>query len=85
VTRKNEAEAAAKNVAVARPLSRRQLEVLELAAKGRTNSETAAELDISIHAVKYHLAGAYRKLGAANRTEAAVTYLRGLQPDAAGG
>jgi DNA-binding CsgD family transcriptional regulator len=63
-----------------RALSPRQLEVLEMAARGLTNNETAERLSISVHAVKYHLAGAYRKLGASNRTEAAVAYLRSLGP-----
>jgi DNA-binding CsgD family transcriptional regulator len=31
---------------------------------------------VTIHAVKFHLAAIYRKLGVANRTEAAVLYLR---------
>jgi DNA-binding CsgD family transcriptional regulator len=42
---------------------------------GLTNAEAGLELGISGHAVKFHLARVYRKLGVANRTEAAVTYL----------
>lgn len=56
-------------------LSPRELDVLELAARGRMNGEIAADMGISIHAVKFHLASIYRKLGVANRTEAAVKYL----------
>jgi DNA-binding NarL/FixJ family response regulator len=33
-------------------------------------------LHVSVHAVKFHLAAVYKKLGVANRTEAAVVYLR---------
>jgi DNA-binding CsgD family transcriptional regulator len=57
-------------------LSPRELEVLEMASLGLTNSEIGGRLHVSVHAVKFHLAGVYRKLGVANRTEAAVLYLR---------
>jgi DNA-binding NarL/FixJ family response regulator len=52
------------------------LEVLEMAALGLTNREVGERLNITVHAVKFHLAAVYRKLGVANRTEAAVVYLR---------
>jgi DNA-binding CsgD family transcriptional regulator len=57
-------------------LSPREREVLALAATGLTNDEVAARLEVSVHAVKFHLAGVYRKLDVANRTEAAMVYLR---------
>lgn len=57
-------------------LSPRELEVLGLISHGLTNNEVAARLHVSVHAVKFHLAAIYRRLGVANRTEAAVTYLR---------
>jgi DNA-binding NarL/FixJ family response regulator len=57
-------------------LSRREREVLEFASRGLTNGQMASRLDVSTHAVKFHLASIYRKLGVANRTEAAVAYLR---------
>lgn len=57
-------------------LSRREAEVLELTSLGLTNNQVAARLDVSIHAVKFHLGAIYRKLGVSNRTEAAVVYLR---------
>jgi len=63
-------------------LSVREREVLELATLGLTNEQVAQRLDVTGHAVKFHLASIYRKLGVANRTEAAVAYLRGA-PDAA--
>jgi DNA-binding NarL/FixJ family response regulator len=56
-------------------LSDRETEVLELAARGLPNHRIAAGLDLSVHAVKFHLASVYRKLNVANRTEAAVVYL----------
>jgi DNA-binding NarL/FixJ family response regulator len=57
-------------------LSPRELEVLQLISRGLTNSEVAARLHVTVHAVKFHLAAIYRRLGVSNRTEAAVTYLR---------
>lgn len=58
-------------------LSVREAQVLELASAGLTNEQVAQRLDVTVHAVKFHLASIYRKLGVANRTEAAVAYLRG--------
>lgn len=64
-------------------LSPRESEVLALASLGMTNSQIAARLHVSVHAVKFHLAGVYRKLGTANRTEAVVRYLQsGPGPEA---
>jgi DNA-binding CsgD family transcriptional regulator len=59
-------------------LSGRELEVLEMASTGLTNADIAARLKLSAHAVKFHLASIYRKLGVSNRTEAAGFYLRSL-------
>lgn len=59
-------------------LSPREAEVLALMSQGLTNQQLAGQLNVSVHAVKFHLAAIYRKLGVANRTEAAVTYLRGV-------
>lgn len=59
-------------------LTPRELEVLRLISSGLTNAEAAYRLRVSVHAVKFHLAGIYRRLGVSNRTEAAVTYLRAV-------
>lgn len=59
-----------------RALSARELQVIEMATQGLTNAQIAVALNVSVHAVKFHLASIYRKLRVANRTEAAVTYLR---------
>ncbi len=61
-------------------LSPREREVIELAASGLTNQQIALRLEISVHAVKFHLAATYQKLGAANRTQAAYLYLRSGAP-----
>jgi DNA-binding NarL/FixJ family response regulator len=58
------------------PLSRRELEVLEMASLGLRNADIAERLGLSVHAIKFHLAAVYKKLGVANRTEAVVSYMR---------
>jgi len=57
-------------------LSPRETEVLANASLGLTNGEIAERLHVTVHAVKFHLAAIYRKLGVANRTSATVVYLR---------
>lgn len=52
-------------------LSRRQLEILRLAASGMSNKEAAEELHIAETTVKRHLADTYKKLGVGSRSEAA--------------
>jgi ATP/maltotriose-dependent transcriptional regulator MalT len=54
----------------ASPLTRRELEVLGVAAEGHSNAVIAARLAITGQTVKFHLANVFRKLGVANRTEA---------------
>ena len=55
-----------------RSLSAREREVLQMASRGMTNTQVAGELHVSVHAVKFHLAGVYRKLSVANRTQATM-------------
>lgn len=56
-------------------LSAREIEVLQLAARGMSNSEIARELFVSATTVKAHLAHVYRKLGVGDRTAAVTTAL----------
>ena len=66
--------------APAEALSRRELDVLRLAADGRTNDEIAASLGLSARTVERHLSNVYAKLGLggrAARTAAVAEYLRG--------
>jgi len=53
-------------------LSEREVEVLQLAGTGLTNRDIAERLGLSQHTIARHLANARAKLGAANRTEAAM-------------
>ena len=52
------------------PLTDRELEILQLVARGYTNGRIARELWVTEQTVKFHLSNTYRKLGVANRTEA---------------
>jgi DNA-binding NarL/FixJ family response regulator len=60
-------------------LSAREIEVLELVARGTTNREAAAQLFISEATVKTHLLHIYAKLGVPDRASAvAAAFDRGL-------
>ena len=54
------------------PLTAREEEVLARVARGRTNTEIADELFISLSTTKTHLASLMSKLGARNRVELAM-------------
>lgn len=56
-------------------LTERELEVLRLAARGQTNKQIGATLQISDRTVQNHLANIYGKLGVASRTEAVTAAL----------
>ena len=51
-------------------LTRRQMEVLELVARGMHNSEIATRLYLSIRTVNHHVSAILDKLNARSRTEA---------------
>jgi DNA-binding NarL/FixJ family response regulator len=59
-------------------LSPREVEVLELVARGLDNNEIAAELCISPRTAKNHVSSILAKLGVTNRIQAAVYWRRGL-------
>jgi DNA-binding NarL/FixJ family response regulator len=58
--------------ALQRELSPREVEVLRLMARGHTNQQIARELLVSTSTVKNHVQRVLAKLGASDRTQAAV-------------
>jgi pimeloyl-ACP methyl ester carboxylesterase/DNA-binding CsgD family transcriptional regulator len=56
----------------AEALSRRERDVLRLAAEGRTNDEIATALGLSVRTVERHLSNVYAKLGLAGRAARAA-------------
>ncbi|HEY42970.1 MAG TPA: response regulator transcription factor [Anaerolineae bacterium] len=63
------------------PLTEREVEVLRLVAKGRSNQEIAEALVIGEGTVRTHVSSILSKLHLANRTQAALYALReGLAP-----
>ena len=66
-----------------RPITSREVRVLELAAVGMANKQIATHLLITERTVKNHLYTILRKLGAKDRTHAVYTALKSqwIQPD----
>jgi DNA-binding NarL/FixJ family response regulator len=59
-----------------RPLSERELEILQLIAKGVSNNEAAKLLKVSKATIRTHLEHIYRKLEVTNRVEAVTEGIR---------
>lgn len=57
-------------------LTKREREILQLIADGRSTNDVASDLFISIKTVKNHLASIYEKLDARDRTQAVLMGLR---------
>lgn len=53
----------------------RQVQILELAARGHADKEIAVALGVSIHTVRTHLQRLYRAEGFSNRAEAVAAWL----------
>lgn len=58
-------------------LTARERELLAALANGRTNAAVAADFDISVNTVKFHLKNLYSKLDVNNRAQAVAVYLTG--------
>jgi DNA-binding NarL/FixJ family response regulator len=68
-----------------KPLTRRELEILQLVSEGYSNAELARMLWVAEQTVKFHLSNIYRKLAVANRTEASRwAQLHNILPRASG-
>jgi two-component system NarL family response regulator len=61
---------------MSKPLSAREVQVLELVAKGLSNKEVGTALFVAEDTVKNHLKRIYEKLGVADRTEAAMVAIQ---------
>ncbi|RMH06228.1 MAG: LuxR family transcriptional regulator [Nitrospirae bacterium] len=60
-------------------LTKREIQVLEWVARGKTNSEIGMILQISPRTASKHLEHIYTKLGVESRTAAVVVFLEMLQ------
>jgi len=66
-------------------LTERELVILRAVARGLSNEAISKELWVAEQTVKFHLTNIYRKLGIANRTEAArYAFENGLVPHGVG-
>ena len=63
-----------------RGLTRREMEVVQVLARGARNAEIAEQLFISEYTVENHLKAIYRKLGVSNRTAAVHRLRQGPDP-----
>ena len=67
-------------------LTKREVEILRLAAEGHSNAHMARMLWVTEQTVKFHLSNVYRKINVGNRTEASRwAQVNGLLTDTNGG
>jgi DNA-binding NarL/FixJ family response regulator len=67
-------------------LTKREVEILRLAAEGHSNAQMARMLWVTEQTVKFHLSNVYRKINVGNRTEASRwAQVNGLLTDVNGG
>lgn len=57
-------------------LTERELQVLNLLAKGYTNKEISGKLNISVHTTKAHLESIYEKFCIDNRLQAVIKAIK---------
>jgi DNA-binding NarL/FixJ family response regulator len=61
-----------KREGLAAQLTEREIDILRLVAEGKSNGQIGRRLFVTEQTVKFHLTNIYRKIGVANRTEAAL-------------
>ena len=68
-----------KNLAIKnkKKLTERELEVLKLIILGKSNTEIAKDLSISVHTAKAHVCSIFQKMDVEDRVQAAVKAVRG--------
>lgn len=59
-----------------RPLTEREVEVLKLITMGKSNTEIAKDLILSVHTVKAHVCSILYKMSVDDRVQAAVKAVR---------
>jgi DNA-binding NarL/FixJ family response regulator len=57
-------------------LSKRELQILELVARGETNRAIGTQFNLSSRTVEVHMRNIFTKLGVSSRTEAVTTAIR---------
>jgi DNA-binding NarL/FixJ family response regulator len=60
-----------------RVLTKRETEIVDLVARGLSNTEIAQELFLSVNSVKTYIRTAYRKMGVTTRSQAVLWAVRG--------
>lgn len=63
-------------------LSPRERDVLLLIVKGLNNKQIARELNLSVHTTKHHVGRLFNRIDVTSRLQAAMWYVRSLQPSA---
>jgi LuxR family transcriptional regulator len=56
-----------------RKLTKREIEILQWTAQGKSSEEIASILHLSVNTINYHIKKSSAKLGASNKTAAAVS------------
>lgn len=64
------------NVRTVRQLTSRELEVLKLIMLGKSNTQIAQELLVSVHTIKAHVCSILHKMTVTDRVQAAVKAVR---------
>ena len=59
-----------------KPLTEREYEVLKLVVTGKSNTDIAKDLSISVHTAKAHVCSILQKMSVGDRVQAAVQAVR---------
>ena len=57
-------------------LTKREIAILKMAARGMSNSDIAEELHLSVRTIESHLGNIFNKLGVGSRTEAVIRAMK---------
>lgn len=59
-----------------KPLTSREIDIIELVSKGLHNKEIASALGINVRTVEFHISNILPKLGVSSRFEAALQWAK---------